>query len=150
MTQHCISQSGACDERDDDARTTWDIVIYPLVPLDKDVNKVDGDISHVLLNLQFWCQLKRIMYSNFFDNVFFNNFKVANSLTCVKCISEDWELKNVVTKYLDCACVSGLLRGFHDFNDIYIETVLHISENKKKVSVRYFQIWEVKNISEVF
>lgn len=57
MTQPFISQSGASDERDDDARRTWDIVIYPLVPLDKDVNKVDGDI-YVLLNLQFLMSIK--------------------------------------------------------------------------------------------
>lgn len=72
------------------------------------------------------------MYSNFFDNVFFNNFKVVNSLICVKCILEDWEFKNVVMKYFVCVCVSGLLRGFYDFNDIYIEIVLYILENKEK------------------
>lgn len=45
---------------------------------------------------------------------------------------EDGEFKNVVMKYIVCVCVSGLLRGFYDFNDIYIEIVLYILENKEK------------------
>lgn len=42
---------GVCDECDDDVRMMWDIVIYFLVFFDKDVNKVNGDILYVLLNL---------------------------------------------------------------------------------------------------